>query len=540
LDRRRSAVVEAAKNAAKRLLKRGAKRLILKALAATSPFWVPAAATLIIALVILIGVYGAVSATGDLDGDGAVGENDTAVQAEYKRWADHYSGKPISVNELEREHRIPWGLLFALDFFEAELKGKELDSRAEETAERLAPRFEYKSSTIRVVTRKKVSYTDENGNKKTKWETDVDEREVKLLVRADTYRGIYEYSYERETTVSHPSEDCTIKVTRDVLIGVDYAEDWSRLESEMAAREIPVTVLERRMVVELGDGLTEKRLALEWMLEPDRAERAGAYIGEIPPEYLEWFKEAGERYGVLWHVLAAVAKVESSFNPEAVGPPNSTGELARGMMQFLPSTWEKFGVDADGDGVKNPFSAKDAIFGAARYLAHSLKEAKGDIEKALYAYNRSKSYVERVLSISRAYRVQEIIGLKGYAFPVAGPWRITSYFGEVSAVRNNQPHQGVDFAADAGTPVLAVIGGVVEDRGYDSIYGNRLVIAGADGNRYLYAHLMRFEPGLMRGSSVAKGQVIGYVGNTGRSTGPHLHLGVEAGGRWIDPLRLFR
>src|SRR5881227_2830759 len=75
----------------------------------------------------------------------------------------------------------------------------------------------------------------------------------------------------------------------------------------------------------------------------------------------------GTLYGVPWQVLAAINKVESNFGTN-MGP-SSAGAI--GWMQFMPSTWERWGVDADGDGIANPWSAEDAIAAAARYLAAS-------------------------------------------------------------------------------------------------------------------------------------------------------------------------
>lgn len=97
-------------------------------------------------------------------------------------------------------------------------------------------------------------------------------------------------------------------------------------------------------------------------------------------------------------------------------------------------------------------------------------------------------------------------------------------------------HKGVDFAAPIGTKVRASGDGVVEFVGQQRGYGNLVEIRHRNGISTLYAHLNGFAHGLSKGSRVAQGTVIGYVGTTGWSTGPHLHYEFKAGGEHVDPL----
>jgi murein DD-endopeptidase MepM/ murein hydrolase activator NlpD len=109
------------------------------------------------------------------------------------------------------------------------------------------------------------------------------------------------------------------------------------------------------------------------------------------------WNDAGAAYGIPWQVLAAVNKIESNFG-QNMGP-SSAGAI--GWMQFLPSTWLRWGVDADGDGVANPWNAADAIYSAARYLAAA--GGGTDIERGLFAYNHADWYVEDVLELANVY-----------------------------------------------------------------------------------------------------------------------------------------
>jgi murein DD-endopeptidase MepM/ murein hydrolase activator NlpD len=97
-------------------------------------------------------------------------------------------------------------------------------------------------------------------------------------------------------------------------------------------------------------------------------------------------------------------------------------------------------------------------------------------------------------------------------------------------------HMGVDLAAPIGTPVYASSPGTIISRGDGGAAGNLVEIQHADGLVTIYAHLSRFEPGQSIGMRVEQRQVIGYVGATGRATGPHLHYGMKKNGRFIDPL----
>ncbi len=99
-------------------------------------------------------------------------------------------------------------------------------------------------------------------------------------------------------------------------------------------------------------------------------------------------------------------------------------------------------------------------------------------------------------------------------------------------------HLGVDYAARPGTPIMAAGSGKVVFAGRMGAYGNLVKIRHDDGYETRYAHMKSFRSGIRSGKTVKKGQVIGYVGNTGRSTGPHLHFELRKHGQAIDPLRV--
>jgi murein DD-endopeptidase MepM/ murein hydrolase activator NlpD len=116
---------------------------------------------------------------------------------------------------------------------------------------------------------------------------------------------------------------------------------------------------------------------------------------------------------------------------------------------------------------------------------------------------------------------------------------ITSYFNESRfhpILKTNLPHRGVDFSAQRGTPVRAVGDGVINAAGWNGYYGKTIDLKHDSTYTSRYAHLQGFAPGIRDGVRVTKGQIIGYVGSTGRATGPHLHFELFKDEQFIDPL----
>jgi hypothetical protein len=107
-------------------------------------------------------------------------------------------------------------------------------------------------------------------------------------------------------------------------------------------------------------------------------------------------------------------------------------------------------------------------------------------------------------------------------------------------LRVYRPHLGVDYAAPAGTPIVSIGDGTVTFAGNRRGYGRTVEIRHSSSLTTHYAHLSRFAKGVRAGARVSQGQVIGYVGSTGLSTGPHLDFRCKVSGRWVNPLTLER
>ena len=133
---------------------------------------------------------------------------------------------------------------------------------------------------------------------------------------------------------------------------------------------------------------------------------------------------------------------------------------------------------------------------------------------------------------------------RGMVYPLSGNPQITSQFGKIRHLTFNngqqspsygKPHGGVDYGVPEGTPVYAVTDGVVEPTGYDAPgFGNYIKTSNSDGSENFFGHLSRKL--LEGGARVKAGDLVGYSGNSGSSTGPHLHFEVRKGGNKLDPL----
>jgi hypothetical protein len=130
---------------------------------------------------------------------------------------------------------------------------------------------------------------------------------------------------------------------------------------------------------------------------------------QIPPEYLRLYQQAAAYYGLDWTILAGIGKVECDHGKAPApactqeGVVNAAG--AGGPMQFLASTWTRYGVDADGDGRADRWDPADAIYGAANYLRAA--GAPQNYRAALLAYNHATWYVEEVEHWAAVYRSSE-------------------------------------------------------------------------------------------------------------------------------------
>jgi murein DD-endopeptidase MepM/ murein hydrolase activator NlpD len=233
-------------------------------------------------------------------------------------------------------------------------------------------------------------------------------------------------------------------------------------------------------------------------------------------------------------VVRLVGVVESSLF-EAVDEAGGGPELAVRMAEiyqwdidFLRDlrTSDTFVVVADRQSVDGEFYAWGTVF-ATRFV-------NGDRTLDAVAYPDDEGRLGYYDLEGRPLRKQFLRSPLKFS-------RITSRFSMNRyhpVLQRRMPHYGVDYGAPVGTPVLVTADGAVNFAGRKGGGGNMVTVRHTNGYETNYLHLSRFGKGIRRGARVSQGQVIGYVGSTGLSTGPHLDYRVTLNGKWINPLAI--
>src|SRR3954447_3419102 len=220
----------------------------------------------------------------------------------------------------------------------------------------------------------------------------------------------------------------------------------------------------------------------------------------IPPFLLPIYQAAGTQYGIRWEVLAAINEIETDYGRNL----NVSSAGALGWMQFIPSSWRMYGVDANADGEKDPYNPVDAIFATARYL----KAAGADqsLRRAIFAYNHADWYVDSVMLRARliaglpADLVGSLTGLTQAHFPVYAKARYADDLAErdlaklsrktrrahnaAALVDSQTSRRSIDIYSRRHAPVIAVNDGVVKKVGRNDKLGRYVVLQDVYGNRF--------------------------------------------------------
>jgi len=228
---------------------------------------------------------------------------------------------------------------------------------------------------------------------------------------------------------------------------------------------------------------------------------------EIPPFLLPIYQACGTEYGIPWQVLASINRIETAFGTNL----NVSSAGAMGWMQFIPSSWRAYGVDANEDGRKDPYNPVDAICAAARYLRAA--DGETDLRRAIFAYNHADWYVDEVLLYANQYGklpsdlIGSLTGLtEGAHFPVAADARYADDISEREALERSKTarteagnaadvisdsptRRGINIYSRVNAPVVAVNDGVIQEIGENEKLGKFVVLLDAYGNRYTYAGL---------------------------------------------------
>lgn len=245
-----------------------------------------------------------------------------------------------------------------------------------------------------------------------------------------------------------------------------------------------------------------------------RASNAGleAFMADAPlPEGLVLLVPPGEGQIILLapgQNLLAVA-LEYGMQPADLGKANGVKTLQPGQYVFIPAGY-----------------AKPAETQASEVQVVTRKDLR---QQHLDA---QKLVITRAPNLLKAY-TPPLASTQAFIWPVQGP--LTSRYGRRNiSVGGNTFHAGVDVAAPTGTPILAAKGGTVVKASWGGAYGYVVYIDHGDGSQTRYAHMSQIKVGV--GSYVNQRDVLGLVGTTGASTGPHLHFEIRLEGRSINPL----
>lgn len=165
-----------------------------------------------------------------------------------------------------------------------------------------------------------------------------------------------------------------------------------------------------------------------------------------------------------------------------------------------------------------------------------------ELQVAMIELNKKKNYIY----LNSDGRYYDHKGAESESFMMDRPVknaRLSSVFTQRRwhpVLKKYRAHLGIDYAARPGTPIMAAGNGRVIFAGYNRGYGNLIKVQHSDGYMTLYAHQKGFRKGMKSGKYVKKGEVIGYVGNTGLSSGPHLHFGLYKNGKAQNPANVIR
>jgi Transglycosylase SLT domain/Peptidase family M23 len=221
----------------------------------------------------------------------------------------------------------------------------------------------------------------------------------------------------------------------------------------------------------------------------------------IPPFLIPIYQAAGIEYQVPWQVLAGINEIETDYGRNL----SVSTAGAVGWMQFLPSTWKQWGLDANGDGVADPYNPVDAIFTAARYL-HAAGASKS-LSNAVFAYNHAGWYVQSVLLRAKliggipSQLVGALTGLVQGHFPVAAPAKYADSSvvslakhkvktgNAAIAIESNPASRGTSIFAKQKSPVIAVNDGKIVKVGTTPQLGHYVQLQDSTGNIYTYSQL---------------------------------------------------
>ena len=256
---------------------------------------------------------------------------------------------------------------------------------------------------------------------------------------------------------------------------------------------------------------------------------------------IEYDYEDGHTWASYWPEVLAVFAVQNNLNNDG-----DVVVIDEGKKRLIQDTfWAMHEIRAEVEEVTatpEPTEDEPDPEPVTEYILHITVSSKSvDALADLYHFTQDQRDILHQL-LSEEMRPSLLALCGGIAasdgalcWPLPGHTYISCHFGEVDAF-GNAGHRGTDIPAPEGTPILAAHSGTVLVSGWNDSYGNQVLLDNGAGLSTRYAHMT--QTAVTAGEAVTAGQVIGYVGSTGDSTGNHLHFEVMQGGIRVDPLSL--
>lgn len=307
--------------------------------------------------------------------------------------------------------------------------------------------------------------------------------------------------------------------TRTVIV-IDYNETPPKeieVQEEVTIR-VPISLDE--VMEKEGFSQEQKTFATELLMNLIDIDSYGSDDQEaLPGTTRSLIELVASRYGIEWHVMGGIWK-------------------GSGQNITLPDTiWQQYQQDGDNDGRADPWQQMDVFYTLANYLKSV--DYKSNLRRAIGGlYPGQEDHYLREIELIKGH--SDIGNAQLKIWPVPDYRRITSGFGtRIDPIDGiEKGHKGVDFGAPSGSQIVAVAAGEVISTIKEADSGGYGLLTIIEDKKtkmqYWYAHQSKFavSPGML----VDAGDLIGYVGSTGKSTGPHLHLEIRVNGKAVNPI----
>jgi murein DD-endopeptidase MepM/ murein hydrolase activator NlpD len=369
--------------------------------------------------------------------------------------------------------------------------------------------------------------------------SDLRDKQSEIQDRITALRQKIAWANSKSTVLTSQISLVTARI-RSLEDGVSRATaKLQTIESDLAVRRNKLAALTQIYRLQTGE---LNRLKREYATAEARANRrlVAIYQQEDPTtvdvvlasrsftdllDQLDFLGEIGRQDQSIARELSAAKLKMRDARRKTNGARTQVAEAARGLEQQL---------DVQLAERNRLVSAQDQLAGARETKQRTLSKVQYSKDEFLHEVaGLEQASRELAAKIQAAQRSSAVsvggVSPSGYIWPVSGP--VTSTFGW----RWGRMHEGIDIAAPTGAPIVSAAAGTVLYAGWLGGYGNLVVVDHGGGVSTAYAHMSSIASGT--GQGVAQGQVLGYVGSTGHSTGPHLHFEVRINGQAVDPLR---